>query len=309
MKYKTIRDLKRLKIAVLCGGVSSEKDISLKTGKAVFKAIKSLGLNAKLVRMHRFLPSSILKKRFDVVFLALHGRGGEDGKVQAILELLGVAYTGSGVLASALGINKVFSKKIFQFHNIPTPSYVVINKKEGILLNKVKLPVVVKPASEGSTIGVSIVNKKNALFSALKKAFRFDSTVIIEKYIKGRELTVGILNDKALPVMEIVPKRRFYDYTAKYKPGMSVHKVPAEIPKRCFKEAQRLALLAHRSLGCKGATRVDMILSFYGKIYVLEVNTIPGMTETSLLPESAKFCGIEFNQLVLEILKESLERN
>jgi len=226
-----------------------------------------------------------------------------NGTIQGLLEMLKIPYTGSSVLASALAMDKVFSKQIFSHYGLPVPDSRVFSKGDPLSLNlRMRLPVIVKPADQGSAIGVRIVDKRPVLTQAVKCAFRYSMRVMIEEYIRGKEISVGILDGNPLPVIEIVPKRKFYDFKAKYIPGMSEHIIPARITKAQYVHAQRLAQQAHHVLGCSGATRVDMMMKKNGKIFILEVNTIPGMTETSLLPDAAKQAGIDFHHLVAHII-------
>ncbi len=302
--------LKTKKIGVLCGGSSQEREISLKTGDAVYKALAFLGLNVSKLDVDRDIALRLAKERIDLAFIALHGKLGEDGTIQGLLEMVGIPYTGSGVLASALALDKVYTKKVFSYHNLPMAKYKVLEKRvetPGDILGELDYPVIVKPAREGSTIGVSIVQESNGLDSAINIAFGYGDKILIEEYIQGKEITVGVLGDEPLPVIEIVPKTTFYDYRAKYEPGMSKHIVPAKLPREQYELAQSLALSAHRALGCRGATRVDMVMDGEGKIYLLEINTIPGMTETSLLPEAAAVVGMDFKQLVVKILSYALD--
>ncbi|MFQ5866413.1 MAG: D-alanine--D-alanine ligase [bacterium] len=298
------------KIGVLCGGSSQEREVSLRTGDAVYKALVFLGLNVSKLDVDREIALRLAKERIDLAFIALHGKLGEDGTIQGLLEIMGIPYTGSGVLASALALDKVYTKEVFSYHNLPMAKYKVLEKRmktAGNILKELDYPVVVKPAREGSTIGVTVVRERSGLDSAINLAFGYGNKILIEEYIEGREITVGILGDEPLPVIEIVSKTAFYDYQAKYEPGMSKHIVPAKLQREQYELAQSLALSAHSALGCRGATRVDMVMDGEGKIYLLEVNTIPGMTETSLLPEAAAVAGIDFKQLVVEILSYALD--
>jgi len=302
--------LKMKKIGVLCGGSSHEREISLRTGDAVYRALVSLGLNVSKLDVDRDIALTLVKEKINLAFIALHGKLGEDGTIQGLLEIMGIPYTGSGVLASALALDKVYTKKVFSYHNLPMAKYKVLEKRvetPGDLLGELNYPVIVKPAREGSTIGVTIVREPRGLDSAMNLAFTYGDNIIIEQYIEGREITVGILGEEPLPVIEIISKTAFYDYQAKYEPGMSQHIVPAKLPREQYELAQYLALSAHRALGCKGATRVDMVMGRDGKIYLLEINTIPGMTETSLLPEAAAVAGMDFKQLVVKILSYALD--
>jgi len=298
------------RIGVLMGGLSSEREISLKSGREVYQALKKQGLN--VIPLDIKSPnclSTIKKAKISCAFIALHGRFGEDGTIQKILESLKVSYTGSGVAASYLCLDKIASRRIFKQRNIPVPEYDILNRnswQRRLRELSFSFPVVVKPSSEGSSIGISFVDKESKLRAAIEQALRYGNTIMIEKYIKGREITVGILAETILPVVEIVPKRRFFDFQAKYEKGKSDYLVPAKITQRHCKNAQGLGLLAHRALGCAGFSRVDMILAKSGPV-VLEVNSIPGLTSMSLLPMAAKAAGINFNQLCLKIVQLALK--
>lgn len=292
--------LKKSKIGVLMGGLSEEREISLKTGTAILKALGDKGYKAIGIDAGRDIPGVLLKKKIDIAFIALHGRYGEDGCMQGLLEVMGIPYTGSGVKASALAMDKAAAKKVMLYHGVSTPASCIY--EEGVK-SKVKAPLVVKPACQGSAIGVSIVRKEAGLKAALKEAAKFNGPVLIEKYIKGRELTVSILDGRVLPIIEIRPKEGFYDYTAKYTKGMTEFVVPAPIAKTAEKKVAKEALKAFEALGCSGAARVDVILDARGTPFVLEVNTIPGMTELSLFPRAAEAAGLDYPALVEEMLK------
>jgi len=298
----TREELKKKRIGVLMGGPSPERKISLKTGKAVLKGLLAKGYQALGIEVDRSLATSLLKKKIEVAFVALHGPWGEDGSMQGLLEMLGIPYTGSGVLSSALAMNKVMAKKIFHYHNLPTPKFQVINYEDSLSEVTINPPLVVKPASGGSTIGTTIVKSKKEIEEALKKAAEYDQEILVEKYIEGRDITVGILDGKHLPVIEIVPKSGFYDYEAKYVPGKSEYIVPARLPSEITKKANKLGEAAYRVLKCSGAARVDFRLDKKGRLLILEVNTIPGLTETSLLPMAAVEAGIDFPTLIERIL-------
>ena len=305
------KKLQDKKIAVLMGGWSAEREISLLTGKAVLKALRESALGGKVIGidLDRNIVENLKKYKIDFVFLALHGPLGEDGKMQGLLEILGIPYTGSGPLASALAMNKIYAKQIFEQWGIPTPKWTVLSPITNyqLLITKLKYPVVVKPAAQGSTIGVTKVLKKKDLHFAIKKAMEFDQEVLIEEYIPGLEVTVGVLGEETLPIIEIVPQSKFYDYKAKYAPGGSEHIIPARLEKKVTERTAQLALEAHRSLGCRAYSRVDLRVDTKGQPWVLEINTIPGMTERSLLPEAACAIGISFNELVLKIIEYSLK--
>ena len=292
--------LKKSKIGVLMGGLSEEREISFKTGTAILKALGDKGYKAIGIDAGRDIPGVLLKKKIDIAFIALHGRYGEDGCMQGLLEVMGIPYTGSGVKASALAMDKAAAKKVMLYHGVSTPASCIY--EEGAK-PKVKAPLVVKPACQGSAIGVSIVRKEAGLKAALKEAAKFSGPVLIEKYIKGRELTVSILDGRVLPIIEIRPKEGFYDFAAKYTKGMTEFVVPAPIAKSAEKKVAKEALKAFEALGCSGAARVDVILDARGTPFVLEVNTIPGMTELSLFPRAAEAAGLDYPALVEEMLK------
>lgn len=304
------------RVGVLIGGPSTERTISLKSGKAVMEALKEEGLEtvALDIKTNDLCQNIRLIKDsgIDIAFIALHGRFGEDGQIQQVLEALDIPYTGSGVMPSRLALDKIASRQIFQIHGLIVPRYKIIhklsyNKYPLLLLNGFSFPLVIKPATHGSSIGLSIIDSRRELKRALDLAFSFDEYILIEEYLKGREITVGILNNMPLPVIEIKPKRKFFDYQAKYKPGMANYIVPAIIKKEISQRVKQHALLAHRFLGCEGFSRVDMILKD-SQPYILEVNTIPGLTQTSLLPRAAKVIGLSFNQLCLHLLELAYEK-
>jgi len=298
------------RIGVLAGGPSNERDISLRSGKAVHEALLAEGLDSIFLDVKNDIKEIIEKSCIDVAFIALHGRFGEDGTVQKMLEDAGIPYTGSGVEASLAALDKVASKDLFIRNHVPVPRHTVLIKGRFCPddYNKLGMPIVVKPHLEGSSIGLSIVRDKNFLQDAIDKAFEYGDKVILEEYIDGRELTVGILNDEALPVIEIVPKNKVYDYDAKYKDSDTKYLVPAPILENISIEARRLGLLAHKTLGCRSFSRVDMMMTPLGDIFVLEVNTIPGMTERSLLPKAAQATGLRFSSLCVKILEDAVKK-
>jgi D-alanine-D-alanine ligase len=306
---------KREKIGVLAGGVSAEREVSLRSGRAVFKALSERGYNVVLIDADTDLCESLRREGVERIFIALHGGYGENGSVQGMLEVMGIPYTGSGVLASAAAMDKDISKKIFMHHQIPVPPFAVMSKhdypsiKDAVsgfsAIAPFGLPCVVKPSEEGSSIGVSIVKKAEDLEHALQEAFRHGGIVIIEKYIKGKEIQIGISADRVLGGVEVRPAAEFYNYEAKYTSGTTEYILPPEIDSESYGRLCDVALAAHRALGCKGATRVDLMLDESGASYVLEVNTIPGMTETSLLPKIAGLSGMNFGDLVEEILRQA----
>lgn len=291
------------KIAVLAGGPSNEREISIKSGRAVYDALKASGCDVEWVDLDGYGFKRILRRISpDIAFLALHGRFGEDGTVQSILEEISIPYTGSGVTASHSALDKIASKKIFEKNGIPVPPYKVFNRRTIKSRKSLLFPLVIKPQNEGSSIGLSIVRGEKEFTAAAKEAFKYSKNIIMEKFIKGREITVGILDNAALPVVEIVPHRDFYDFYAKYKDKNTEYVVPAPLAKAVYRRAQELGIASHNALLCKDFSRVDMILCDDGNIFVLEVNTIPGLTVRSLLPKAACAAGITFNDLCLKLL-------
>lgn len=302
--------LSRQRIGVLMGGASAEREISLKTGDAILKSLLRQGFRAVAISADRNLPQRLREKKIQVAYLALHGPGGEDGTVQGLLETMGIPYTGSGVLASAMAIDKIASKRLFESAGLPTARWFALKisekNKAASQARALGYPVVVKPARQGSALGISIVKKPSALANALQKAFRLDSHVLVEKFIKGPEITVGILGPQALPIIEIVPNARsFYDFHAKYQPGGSKHLLPARISSQAARRAREISLAACDLLQTRAVARVDLIVGAGDKPMLLEVNTIPGMTETSLLPDAAAALNINFDQLVMKIAEYS----
>jgi D-alanine-D-alanine ligase len=297
------------KIAVLMGGPGSERDVSLATGRGVSKALRSLG--ADVVDVDVRDEDFQLPKDVDLAFLTIHGTFGEDGTLQKILEDRGVSYTGEGIEGSRSAFDKFLTKEKFRAHNVVTPEWEVIEVGQR---PKIPVPLVVKPPCQGSTVGVVIVKNESELDSAIKEAGKYDRKLLIEKFVSGRELTIGILGDQALPILEIIPKGGFYDFTNKYPflnpqaGGGAEHVCPARIDEKKTAEIQELASRAFRALGLQVYGRVDVILSDSGEPFVLEVNTIPGMTEASLLPEAAAAAGIGYVDLCARIIELSRAR-
>lgn len=315
-QYSELRTKKNFgKIGVLMGGASTERTISLKSGKAVFESLKEEGLDVVGldIKTHSLSKNIQLIKDagIDIAFIALHGRFGEDGQIQKILEDLDIPYTGSGVAASRLALDKIASRQIFQIYGLAVPHYKVMHRlsyhKDAMFKDNFNFPLVIKPATHGSSIGLSIIDKRRELKKALDLAFSFDERIVIEEYINGREITVGIVKNRALPVIEIKPKHRFFDYQAKYTTGLTEYIVPANLKKEVSQIAQRSALKAHRFLGCEGFSRVDMILKD-STVYVLEVNTVPGLTKISLLPKAAQAIGLSFSKLCIQLIKLAYEK-
>jgi D-alanine-D-alanine ligase len=293
------------KVAVLLGGKSAEREVSLKSGTMVLNALRSRGVDA-----HGFDPkerdvAALAKERFDRAFIALHGRFGEDGTVQGVLEWLGIAYTGSGVLASALAMDKLRTKRIWQAEGLPTPPYAVLDKGADLaaVAKKLGLPLMVKPASEGSSIGMTKLRRAAALDEAYALAANYDRVVIAEKFIEGTELTVGVLGEQPLPIIKLETPRDFYDYEAKYVANDTRYIIPSGLSDKKEREVQALCMKAFRTLGCQGWGRVDLMLNRQGRPYLLEINTSPGMTDHSLVPMAARAVGLSYEELCLKILE------
>lgn len=296
------------RIGVLAGGSSAEREVSLRSGNAIYKTLLKLGYNAVFIDVSGSICEDLKREKVEIAFLALHGGYGENGAIQGLLEVMGIPYTGSGVLASALAMDKEASKKIFIYHDIPVAPFIVLEKdnlksKISNLKSQIEMPWVVKPVSEGSSIGVNIVKEEEDIDSALKTAFSYGEKIIIEKYIRGKEIQIGLLGQVVLGGVEVRPSTEFYSYKAKYTPGLTEYILPPEIDEQAYETLKNMALKAHNALGCKGATRVDFILTESNEPYILEVNTIPGMTETSLLPKIARLSGLDFPDLIEEMLR------
>jgi D-alanine-D-alanine ligase len=301
------------------GGRSAERDISLLTGEQIYQALLEKEHEAFKVDLDEHVSEELLRLKPDVVFIALHGRFGEDGTVQGLLEILGLPYTGSGVMASAIGINKAMSKKLFQAAGIETPPYKLFCARDYAkdsaqtlagTLETIGIPCVVKPVSEGSTIGMSLVRQEGDFVEAVEHALEHDSEVIVEQLVEGVEITVGVLgNDPvALPTLEIETETDFFDYKTKYTAGLSRHIIPARLSEDQQRRAQEAAVRAHNALGCRGFSRVDIIVDKEGSPHVLEINTIPGMTSLSLFPDAARAAGYEFPELISYLIEQALER-
>jgi D-alanine-D-alanine ligase len=297
------------KIAVLMGGPGSERDVSLATGRGVSKALRSLGTEVVDVDVHD--EHFALPKDVDLAFITIHGTFGEDGQLQKILEERSVLYTGDGVEPSRAAFDKILSKEKFREHNVVTPEWEVVEVGQRPTIS---VPLVVKPARQGSTVGVVIVKNASELDSAMAEAGKYDQKLLIEKFVSGRELTIGVLGDQALPILEIIPKGGFYDFNNKYPflnpqgGGGAEHVCPAKIDPNKTKQIQEQALHAFRALGLVVYGRVDVLLPDSGEPFVLEVNTIPGMTEASLLPEAAAAAGINYVDLCARIIALSRAR-
>lgn len=307
MAVWTSEQMKQKIIGVLAGGWSAEREVSLRTGQAVHSALTTLGYRTVTIDPDRQLPSQLLDAGIEVAFVALHGQGGEDGMVQGLLEVMQIPYTGSGVLASSMAMNKIVTKQLLLYHELPTPGFDYVKAGEGAadLLQRCRqLPVVVKPSCEGSTIGITIARQPQELKSGIIAASKLNGTVLVEDYIEGDELTVSVVNNQVLPVIQIIPQGGFYDYQAKYDSDSTRYLVPAPLEAAIAEQIQDVALRAYQALGCRGAARVDFMLSA-GEFYCIEVNTIPGMTATSLLPKAALAAGIGFAQLTEMMLLDA----
>jgi len=328
-----------LKVALLLGGTSPERDVSKSSSLSIYKALKNLGYQVKLVdpaygnnqpvneddffgeknfteisnRNYVEAINSSMFDDIDIAFLGLHGKWGEDGTIQSLLELRGIKYTGSNVLSSSMSMDKIMSKILFQHYGIATPKWIAVDNKKfdaDIIKNKIGkeigYPCVIKPNDQGSTVGLTICKSESELNDAMKLAFNYSNKVLIEEYIDGHEVTVGILDNKALPVLEIKPKHGIYDYECKYTHGMSEYEVPANLPEEVKSELQAQALKAFEALECSVYGRIDFRLNNDFKTYCLEVNTLPGMTSTSLVPKMSKAVGVSFEELIDRIIKLSL---
>jgi D-alanine-D-alanine ligase len=291
--------MKSKKIAVLMGGKSSEREISLKSGSAVLQGLLRSGYKAVGIDVNTDLVDRLQKERVEVAFIALHGKWGEDGTVQGLLEMVGIPYTGSGVLGSSISLDKVLMKLILNGLRLPTPAYIICDSLKN---QKFPVPFVVKPANEGSTIGISIVRKRGEAAKAIEHALTYDKKVLIERYIEGNEITVGIVNREILPVIQVKPLKGFYDFESKYTKGMTEYIVPARIAKPVEKNARAFASEVYKAFELSGCARVDMIVD-NGVPQVIDINTSPGMTETSLVPKAWNHLGKTFDELVEEIVK------
>ena len=303
------------KVALILGGNSGEREVSLMSGKECALALQEAGYQVKsfdsadkdfILNIQNYAP--------DIAFLALHGKYGEDGVIQGALEFLRIPYTGSGVLASALAMDKTRAKTFYSAAGLPTPHSVSLRRSEpydlAALVGVVGEKSVVKPATEGSAFGVSIVHTPDELGPAIKHAFEVDDTILVERFVEGTEITVAVLgnnNPEALPIIEIVPHAEFYDFEAKYETGGADHIIPARISEAAYKSAERIAINAHNALGCRGMSRSDMIVDQFDTVWILETNTIPGMTKTSLLPDSASKAGISFPELCTKLIELAQE--
>ncbi|MEZ4298761.1 MAG: D-alanine--D-alanine ligase [Polyangiaceae bacterium] len=301
----------RKRVGVIMGGSSSEREVSLRSGAAVADALTARGHDVVRFMLGETFGAEVLtsitRARLDVAFLALHGRLGEDGCIQGLLEIAQIPYTGSSVLGSALAMDKLKAKEMFRLHNVPTPPYYTLEANELADLEQIHgafgFPVIVKPRGEGSSLGVSRANDVHELSRAVQHALELDDVVIVERFVQGVEVDVAILDGRVLGAIEINPKKGIYDYEAKYTPGMTEYHLPPRLPPARLTGVQNLALRAARALGVTGAARVDLLVTSGENEYVLEVNTLPGMTQTSLLPKIAAAAGHDFGSLCEAILQ------
>ncbi|NQZ86773.1 MAG: D-alanine--D-alanine ligase [Colwellia sp.] len=299
------------KLAVLYGGDSAEREVSLHSGKAVADGLREAGFEVELIDTKGFCLTDLTKRNIDRVFIALHGRGGEDGCVQGALQYMGIPYTGSDVLGSALSMDKIRSKQVFQAQGLPTAPYAIVDKNDyqatqaTKILNKLGDMVMVKPANEGSSIGMAKAQTANELHQALTAAFEYDDEILVEAWINGPEYTVAILGNEALPAIHMETPREFYDYEAKYQSTTTQYHCPSGLSDEDESALKVLALKAFKATGAKGWGRVDVMRNNDNQWQLLEVNTVPGMTETSLVPKSAKVHGINFSELVTKIVEIS----
>lgn len=312
-----------MKIVVVCGGFSSEREISLKSGKAVYEALSEFGYgDVHIFDMNKNNIAELPGTKADVVFLALHGKGGEDGSIQGLLELAQIPYTGSGIAASAVCMNKLLTKKLLVAADIQTAKYIELHKEDWEaerckVLNKIVDvlggAVVVKAPSEGSSIGVVISNGKTDIAQAIDEVFQYDDVILIEEYLEGIELTVPVMgnrkNIKLLPIIEIATERKFYDYSAKYSDGGSKHIIPANIDDEIRMQIEKISRDTYLGIGCAGIARIDFIVSKRKGPMVIEVNTLPGMTKTSLVPDAAKAAGMTFPELCSRLIMLALGKD
>jgi len=311
--------LREEKILVLMGGYSEEREVSLRSGGAVLKALLNLGYNAQGLDLNGDSWKEITDINPDLVFVALHGKYGEDGTVQGMLEIMGIPYTGSGVVANAIGINKILTKKILSFEGIPTSPFMIIKKKQFIsddqnvapIIEKIGLPMVIKAATQGSSIGTYIVHDQSNVLASMESAFSYDNEILIEKFIDGIEVTSTVIGNETtevLPLIEITSENEFYDFESKYTPGMCSHIIPARVDQSIQAKVAEISQRVYKALDCGGYARVDFIIDRSGNPFVLEINTIPGMTEMSLVPDAARAAGISFEELVERIVKMGLSK-
>jgi len=308
------------KIGVLLGGRSAEREVSLRTGEAIYQALLSIGYDAVKIDVDKNIVENLKSQQIELAFIALHGKYGEDGTLQGLLEMLDIPYTGSDVLASAIAIDKIATKKILLYEGLPTPDFFTISRSEYnndsifTITKKIMamgLPVVIKAATQGSTIGISFVHHQDDISGAIEQAFQYDPAILVEKMVDGVEVTASVLGNEdpqVLPLIEIFSATGVYDYTAKYTVGLSDHIIPPRLPDNVQQKIKDLAYKTYLAIGCKGLSRVDFMVDREGNSSILEVNTIPGMTETSLFPDAARAAGISFETLVGKLVELAMEK-
>ncbi len=309
------------RVAILMGGKSLERDVSIRSGRKVSRALSELGFTVFDLDVDETLMATLKRLHPDLVYIALHGKYGEDGTIQELLEILDIPYTGPGVLASTLGFNKVLSKELFIREDIPTPPFFTLSaatfQEMGALdvfpevERKIGFPLVIKPAAQGSALGVKVVASAAEVAPAVMSALGYDDRVVIEQFIKGTEIAISILGNEeleALPIVEIVPKSGVFDFDARYTMGATEFYIPARLEPEAAEKARQVALKTHEALGCRNVSRVDIIVDSHGQPWVLELNISPGMTDTSLLPLAAQAAGISFNDLVARLVDLALAK-
>ncbi len=306
-----ISALRRRRIAVLFGGPSSERAISIRSANAVRAALRRMGIPHQAMDLTPRVCEPLRRHKINLAFLTTHGTLGEDGRLQGLLDVLGIPYTGSGVMASALAMHKPTAKRLFQSAGLATPPWAVLPKGEAVLPRDagLSLPLVVKPASQGSAVGITLARTMAAFRAGLQKSWRLEDDALVEAYVPGTEITVGLLGDQILPVVEILPAHAFYDFHSKYAPGGSRHILPARLAPAVQHKAQEMAAMAFHALGCRHVGRVDLIVDKRGRPTLLEVNTLPGLTDTSLLPDAARAVGLDFDALVVRLLDLAAREN
>ncbi|NOZ54639.1 MAG: D-alanine--D-alanine ligase [Gammaproteobacteria bacterium] len=296
------------KVAVLMGGLSAERDVSLNSGNAVVEALQKHSINAQGIDVDTDILTVLAAGNYDRAFIALHGRGGEDGTIQGALELLGLPYTGSGVMASALGMDKLRTKQLWLGQRLPTPGFALLTDDfdADAIVQHYGLPLIVKPAHEGSSIGMTKVSKVDQLRGAYFAAKKYDHAVFVERWITGSEYTVAVLGDQALPAIRLETPNDFYDYDAKYVVNTTAYHIPCGLPAMQEQALQQLAITAFKGVGASGWGRVDLLCDSAGEPYLIEINTVPGLTDHSLVPMAANAVGITFEALVVRILQQTL---
>lgn len=306
------------KIGVLLGGMSSEREVSLRSGKAIAEGLRKKGYDVAEIDVDSNLPEKLKAEKVQVAFIALHGKYGEDGAIQGLLEIMKIPYTGSGILASSIAMDKILTKRILQERGFLSPAFAFFDASTGLsagALNQeaenfaasfaLSFPVIVKPSREGSTIGIVRVHEAKDLVPALLEATKYDARVLVEEFISGKEVTAGVINGEALPLIEVVPKSGFYDFQSKYTKGATEYILPARLSEKLTREIQETTEEIYRELSCEGCARADFIIDDQERFFFLEINTIPGMTETSLIPKAAAHASLSFENLVEKLLDSS----